>query len=207
MDVFPPFRIETDRLVLRCYGPADAPLARAAIDSSIDHLRPFMGFAWEAPEPVDVLVERFAGFSRMFETGTDFIYGIFDAAESELIGGSGLHPRVGTGGLEIGYWIRASRVRQGIATETAAALTRVAFEHCGVERVEIRIDPGNVASLAVPPKLGFLPDGTLRRRLPPIGPSTERRDARLYSLFSDEFPSTPCASAAIRLFDAERKPL
>jgi RimJ/RimL family protein N-acetyltransferase len=207
MDAVAPFRIETERLVLRCLKPADAPLDRDAIDSSLEHLRPFMAFAWEAPEPIEVLAERLGEHAQRFASGVDFIFGIFGPDEAEMYGCCGLHPRIGPGALEIGYWLRVSRIGRGFATEAAAALTRVAFEHCGIDRVEIRADPANVASLAVPAKLGFAPDGTLRRRLPPIGPGAERRDARVFSLFADEYPSTPAAFASLEAFDAAGAPI
>lgn len=37
-----PYRIETARLVIRCYDRADAPLLKAAVDASVEHLRPWM---------------------------------------------------------------------------------------------------------------------------------------------------------------------
>ena len=45
----PPYRIVTERLVLRCWEPRDAPLLKEAVDSSIDHLLPWM--PWAAHEP------------------------------------------------------------------------------------------------------------------------------------------------------------
>jgi RimJ/RimL family protein N-acetyltransferase len=48
-----------------------------------------------------------------FDAVENFTYGIFAADEAEVLGGTGLHPRVGLGGLEIGYWVRASATRQG----------------------------------------------------------------------------------------------
>ena len=45
----PPYRIVTERLVLRTWEPRDAPLLKEAVDSSIDHLLPWM--PWAAHEP------------------------------------------------------------------------------------------------------------------------------------------------------------
>ncbi len=123
---------------------------------------------WARDEPTSVeekaqLLRRFRG---RFDLGQDFVYGIFDADEAEVVGGTGLHTRAGDDALEIGYWIRDSRVGKGYATEVTAALTRVAFELCEVERVEIRVDPANTASLAIPRRLGYGEEATLRRRLP-----------------------------------------
>jgi hypothetical protein len=33
------YRIVTERLLLRCYDPTDAPILKAAIDGSLEHLR------------------------------------------------------------------------------------------------------------------------------------------------------------------------
>ncbi|MGZ4148124.1 MAG: GNAT family N-acetyltransferase, partial [Actinomycetota bacterium] len=161
-----PYRIVTDRLVLRCWQPADAPLLKEAVDASLDHLRPWMPWAHEHPQPLDATVELLRTFRGRFDLGEDFVYGIFDAAEERVVGGSGLHTRLGAGALEIGYWIRADAAGRGLATETAAALTRAAFEFAAVDRVEIHVDPANERSLRIPRRLGFAEEATLRRRLP-----------------------------------------
>ena len=41
--------LETERLVLRCWRPSDAPLLRDAVDSSLDHLREWMPWAEDEP--------------------------------------------------------------------------------------------------------------------------------------------------------------
>jgi len=40
----PAYRIVTDRLVIRCYHPIDAPLLRDAVEASVEHLRPWMSW-------------------------------------------------------------------------------------------------------------------------------------------------------------------
>ena len=121
-------------------------------------------------------------FRANFDSGENFTCGIFTADETEVLGGTGLHPRIGPGGLEIGYWVRASATRQGIATESSAALTRIGFEVCGADRIEIRIEPRSQASFGIPRKLGFVEEATLRRRLPAreAGPL---RDVTIFTLF------------------------
>ena len=85
----------------------------------------------------------------------------------------------------------------GSRRRSPAALTRVAFERCGVFRVEIHIDPANTASLAVPAKLGYVREATLRKRLPPIRPGEERRDEVVFSLLEEEYPGSPSAAVAV----------
>jgi RimJ/RimL family protein N-acetyltransferase len=194
-----PYRIETERLVIRCYDPRDAPLVKEAIDSSLEHLRVFMPWIDDEPQTLAAKVELCRRFRAAFDSGENFVYGIFDRGEEEQLGGTGLHPRVGPGGLEIGYFTRAGAVRQGIATEAGAALTRVAFEVCGADRVEIRIDPRNTASFGIPRKLGFPEEATLRRRLP--GREGESfRDVAIHTLFRDDYD--PAIAPPLRAFDA-----
>jgi RimJ/RimL family protein N-acetyltransferase len=197
----PPYRIATERLVVRCWDPRDAPLLKEAIDVSLDHLRPWMPWAQHEPQTLGQKVELLRRFRGQFDLGEEFVYGIFDAEESEVVGGTGLHRRVGDGAFEIGYWIRAGRTREGLATEVTAALTRAAFEVCGVDRVEIRVDPANAASAGIPRKLGYREEATLRRRLPPAADESGPRDVVVFSLFADEFAATPSATARVEAYD------
>ena len=160
-----------------------------------------MPWADAAPQPLAETVELLRTFRGQFDLGQDFVYGILSRDESEVVGGSGLHKRLGDGALEIGYWIRASRAGEGLGTEMAAALTRVAFELCDVDRVEIRTEPANERSMAIPKKLGYVEEARLRRRLP-AGEGKERRDAVIFTLFREDFARTPAASARLEAFDA-----
>ena len=197
----PPYRIVSERLLLRCFDPADAQLSADAVNSSLDELSAWMPWA-QAPVSLDASIELLRDFRATFDLGGDAIYGVFSPDESEVVGGAGLHARVAPGGLEIGYWIRTSRTGAGLATEAAAVLTRVAIEICRVDRVEIHVDPGNAASLAVPRKLGFSEEATLRRRLPPVDPAGPPRDAVIFSLLAEELSSSPAARIAYEGFDA-----
>ena len=194
-----PYRIETERLVIRCYEPRDASLLKEAIDSSLEHLRPWMPWAHQEPQTLEEKTELIKRFRANFDSGDNFTCGIFSADEAQVLGGTGLHPRIGPGGLEIGYWIRADAVGQGYATESTAALTRVAFEVGEVERVEIRCSPENGASAAIPPKLGFVEEATLRRRLP-AGEAGPLRDVTIFTMFREDFD--PSLAPGIRAFDA-----
>lgn len=195
----PPYRIETERLVIRCYEPRDAPLLKEAVDSSLEHLRDWMQWALRAPLTLEENIQLMKLFRSAFDAGEDFTCGIFSPDENALLGGTGLMPRIGPRGLEIGYWVRASATRQGIVTESTAALTRVGLEVCGADRIEIRVDPGNVASRGIPLKLGFTEEATLRRRLPaPVG--TPLRDVTIWTMFREDFD--PGIAPVLRAFDA-----
>jgi RimJ/RimL family protein N-acetyltransferase len=196
----PAYRIETERLVIRCWEPADAPLLKAAIDANLEHLRPWMPWAHQEPTSLQVKIELLREFRGEFDLGQDFVYAIFDATERQVWGGTGLHTRVGEGAREIGYWIHQEQVRQGLATEASAALVRVAFEVDRVHRVEIHCDPQNTASAAVPRKLGFAHEATLRQRTPSV--DEQWVDSMIWTLLADEYPASPAAGMPLAAFDA-----
>jgi RimJ/RimL family protein N-acetyltransferase len=154
-EIRPPTQIATARLVLRAWRPEDAPYLKHAIDSSLEHLRLWLPWAWDEPSPPQELAARLAQFADNFATGKDWLYGIFTPDERTVIGGTGLHPRIGPDGVEIGYWIAAQETRKGYATEVARALTMAAFAMPEIERVEIRCDPRNVASANLPRRFGY----------------------------------------------------
>jgi RimJ/RimL family protein N-acetyltransferase len=112
--------------------------------------------------------------------------GIFDRQSGRLLGGSGLARMDWTiRRFEIGYWVRDSAVGQGYATEATQVLTRFAFEQLQARRVEIRMDPRNARSRAVPERLGFTFEGCLRNAF--RGVDDQAQDTLVYSLVPDEF--------------------
>jgi RimJ/RimL family protein N-acetyltransferase len=202
----PPYRIETERLVIRCYEPEDAPLLKAAVDSSIEHLLPWMPWARFEPQSVAEKVELCRMFRGQFDLDQNYVYGIFSADETEQLGGSGFHKRSNEGSLEIGYWVAASAIGRGIATEVTAVQTRAGFELCGLDRIDIQVEPTNDRSLAIPRKLGFREEGTLRRRLE-AHESEPRRDSVVFSMLREELEGSPCLQYAYAAFDAVGDPL
>jgi RimJ/RimL family protein N-acetyltransferase len=188
-------------MVVRCYDPSDARLLKDAVDSSIDHLVPWMPWALEEPQTLEEKTELLRRFRGQFDLGQNFVYGLFSRDESEQVGGSGFHLRVGDDAFEIGYWIRASEDGKGLATESTAALTRVGFEVCEVDRIEIHVEPANEKSARIPQKLDYVEEARLRRRLY-AAPGGEPRDTVVFSMFRMDYPGTPASSAQLEAFNA-----
>jgi len=194
-----PYRIETDRLVLRCWQPHDARLLKEAVDASLDHLRPWMPWAAHEPQSVEAKAERLRVFRGEFDLDRDYVFGIFSRDERLALGSSGLHTRPGDGGLEVGYWIRASHVGQGLGTETAAALTKVGFELARAARIEIHCRPDNAASASIPRKLGFTHEA-IRREMTRDAEGTAH-DAMIWTMLGREYPTSPAARTALAAYD------
>ncbi len=152
--LIPPERVEHDGVVLQRLSVDDAPALSRAATESLEHLRPWM--PWATPDGTSLATqhERLLGPATTWSSGSGYEYGIF-LPDGALVGGCGLHRRIGPSALEIGYWVHVGHVRRGIATAAAGSLTAVGFGLRGVERMEIHCDEANVASASVPPKLGY----------------------------------------------------
>jgi RimJ/RimL family protein N-acetyltransferase len=151
----PPERIERDGLVVRRPTADDEPLLAAAIAASLEHLRPWMVWADDAAKTSERQAARREQVDRGWAGGSDFAYLVFDGGERTVVGGAGLHRRVGPGAIEIGYWVDVAHIGRGIATAVAGALTDAALALPDVDRVEIHCDEANVRSAAVPRRLGY----------------------------------------------------
>ncbi|MEP7046711.1 MAG: GNAT family protein [Ilumatobacteraceae bacterium] len=141
------------RLILRRWVAADADELSAAITENLDHLRPWM--PWIATEPLG-MQDRLALIDQWhaeWDRGGDVVIGMW--LDGEVVGSAGLHRRRGPAALEIGYWVHVDHIRRGLATEAAAALTTAAFTVAHIDRVEIHHDKANIASRAVPQRLGY----------------------------------------------------
>lgn len=195
----PAYRIETKRLVIRCYNPSDAPLLAESVTESLEHLRPWMPWVYNEPEPIEEKIQRLKLFRGNFDLGQNFTYGIFNPEGTKLVGGTGLHTRLGESELEIGYWIHKDYINQGLVTESTAALIKVAFELIHIHRIEIHCDPGNVASAAIPHKLGFTHEGTLRAKTRFLDGWS---DSMVWGLLETEYPDSPSSQAEVKAFDA-----
>jgi RimJ/RimL family protein N-acetyltransferase len=202
-----PYRIETDRLLLRCWDPADAPLLEDAITASLPELRQWMPWVQEEPLPIDRRIELLRGFRARFDTGEESVYGIFTPDGTRVLGGAGLHPHIGPGALEIGYWIRTDATGRGLAGEAAAVLTAAGLRICGVDRMEIHVDPDNRRSARIPARLGYAEEARLRRRLAPVAPGRAPTDALVFVMFADELDRSPAATVPFRAFDAAGRPV
>ena len=132
----------------------DAEAMNAAVEVSLDHLRPWMPWATDDATTLEGRRAYLEQVERGWEAGSDFAYLALDA-DGAVVGGFGLHRRIGPRAIELGYWIHVDHVGRGIATTVAEALTEAALALPDVDRVEIHCDEANVRSAAVPRRLGY----------------------------------------------------
>lgn len=89
---------------------------------------------------------------------------------------------------EIGYWIAEPFQGRGIMTRACRALVGFAFESLDLHRIEIRADPENRRSRAIPERLGFVQEAVLRE----AGWMYDHPiDLVMYSLLRQEWDARP----------------
>src|SRR5260370_1339251 len=96
--------------------------------------------------------------------------------DGTLVGTIGLHHRAAEDIIEIGYWIAAAQTRRGYGTAAARVATSLAAALPGIRQVEIQCDEANVASAAIPRKLGYRLDRTQPPPPPAPGQPGRRMD-------------------------------
>jgi ribosomal-protein-serine acetyltransferase len=85
---------------------------------------------------------------------------------------------------EIGYWISENMQGKGIITKACEKLIEYAFKHLELNRIVIKTDTQNAKSKAIPLRMGFTFEGTLRQD---ISRKDHFRNTDLYSLLKKEW--------------------
>lgn len=182
---FAPTEYNADGMTLRAYRPGDGAALEVAVNSSYEHLKPWMPWATadQSLEESESLARRFAA---EYLLNQNFVIGVWIGGE--LAGGTGFHLRAGPLELrnaEIGMWIRASYAGQGLGTRVLAAMLAWGFEAWGWERLVWLCDTRNLASARVAEKNGLRREGTLRSDTFDV--EGKRRDTHVYAILRDEW--------------------
>lgn len=158
-----PESARTERLLLRRWRATDAGRLAPVLEANHAHLAPWIPKRVAQPGTAAEIAARLAGFEREFDAEREWRYGLFRLADDAVLGEVGLFPRdaerrVAFGDadrIEVGYWLRADCTGSGFATEAARAALAIASSLDGLTQVEIRCDPRNLPSAAIPKRLGF----------------------------------------------------
>ena len=164
-----PEEVGTERLVLRATRAGMGAKVAEAVRESRKDLERWMAWARDARSASES--ERHCREMQLrWYAREEFDFCFHRRADGLLVGKGGLHtidwavPK-----FEIGYWIRTSCARQGLATEATLALVELAAKRLGANRIEITSDARNAASRRVAEKSGFELEGIRR---------SSRRDAQ-----------------------------
>lgn len=162
---------------VRLYQQGDAEHLHAAAVESVAEIYPWMG--WCHPQySLDEAREWVTAQEQLVKQGLAYEFAIF--SEGRFLGGCGINQISKANRFaNLGYWVRASAMGQGVAPSAARLVTEYAFRETDLIRLEIVCAVGNVRSQRVAENVGAVREGVLRNRLfLPSGPS----DAVMFSL-------------------------
>jgi RimJ/RimL family protein N-acetyltransferase len=152
-------------LVLRPFLSTDAPAFVGAVFESTETVGRWLPWCTTAYSEREAL-EWFDVCDTARSAGSAFGFGVFCQDTGDFLGGAGLNQIMQLHRFcNLGYWVRQSRQRQGIALRCVKALAAHAFEKLLLHRVEIVVPVGNHASEAVAVKAGALRESVARNRL------------------------------------------
>ncbi|MDA0161244.1 GNAT family N-acetyltransferase [Solirubrobacter ginsenosidimutans] len=142
--------LETPRLLLRPFGPGDAPLVhRVYSDPEV------MRYVATGPMADLAVTERLLQDYEAHQRRLGYsFWAVIERESGSLIGDAGLY-RTPTGEVELGYTLGVAWWGRGYATEAASAWLSCAFETLGISEVVALAEPANVASTHVLEKLGM----------------------------------------------------
>jgi ribosomal-protein-serine acetyltransferase len=144
---------------LRPFEEADADELHGLIEA--DRARLAEWLPWAAEQDREGTVEFIRRSRQEIEEGIGYQAAI--APEGAIVGVIGCRPiNWSHGSTNIGYWLAEAGVGKGTMTAAVRALTDHAFGSWGLHRVEIMAATQNRRSRAVPERLGFAEEGTLR---------------------------------------------
>jgi len=177
--------VQTNRLLLRCYGPEDSLGILKLVNGNRDLLvREFAQIASlrTADDAGSFVTEK----REQWNERRTFCYGIWRNEGGDQIGQIQVkNISWEIPAAELGYFIGAAWQRCGYATETIRATLRLMFREFSFERVFLRILPENRVSLSLAQKLGFRSEG-LHRRAYRCGLG-ELHDVQYLALIQDDY--------------------
>jgi len=131
------------------------------VDSNRDRLGAWMPWVEDTVSEWDSL--GFIAATRLlWDERKQFDFALRRREGDVLMGGCGVHNLAWEDGrCELGYWIGGDHEGVGYVTE-AVGLLEWCLARVGFHRIEIRCDPDNVRSAAVPRRRGYELEGVLR---------------------------------------------
>lgn len=174
-----------ERLRLRPWQASDAAALVEAVRSSAESVGRYLPWC-RSDYGIDDAVDWIARCRSGWSAEEHFAFAVFDATSGQLVGSAGLsqHDRLHRR-ANLGYWVRQSRQREGVATLAVHHVAQFGFRSVGLQRIEIVVLPLNLASCATAEKSGARFEGVARQRLWTSG---KAQDAVVYGLIPEDVP-------------------
>ena len=182
-----------EELQLVLLEPHHAAEFFAVIDANRAHLHPWMIWLEGTNSPEDTLAFI---RSNLADVAAERDMALALRYRDQFVGMIGAHDKKHkTKSCDIGYWLAHDMQGRGIVTRAVKAFIHLLFNDYGFQRLTIRCAPHNKRSRAIPERLGFTQEGTLRRIALMLGDTPnappQLTDLVMYSLLDYEYHRLP----------------
>lgn len=161
MDIRPPEPALSDGVVtLRPWSLEDVPAIAAACDDP-----EIARWIHQIPSPYGEQDARayVLATQTAWRGETGAFFGVIESATGKAVGSIAIHILdAALANVEVGYWTAAEARGRGLTTRALKLVSRWALEEVGAERIQLRADVRNLASLQVAEKAGYTREGVLR---------------------------------------------
>lgn len=153
----------SENIELGLLEPRHADKLFALVEKNREHLREWLTWVDDSKSATDT--EQFIKTSlNRYASNGSFTAGIL--YKSELAGVIELHKIDWSNrSTSIGYWLSASFEGKGVMTDACRGLVEYAFNELHLNRVTVQCATENKKSRAIPARLGFKQEGTIRQVL------------------------------------------
>ncbi len=175
---FPEPALSNEGVALRPWTSADVSfLVAACQDPVIAYMRATV------PSPYGEADARafLAAQEPARRAGARLELAIVDASSGDPLGSLHLTVVRSHARASVGYWVAPEARGRGAATAAVRLISQWAFDHLGLARLEMFIEPANAASQRVAERSGYIREGLLRSHWLNKG---RRSDSIVYGLIS-----------------------
>ncbi len=158
-------RLTDGVVLLEPYRIGDVERLYQAARESITEMSPWMSWC-HADYSIEESRAWVESRAEAWEKGTEYDFAITDAKDGSFLGGCGLsHIAQANQIANLGYWVRTSRTKRGVASAAVRLLAQFGLGKLKLNRIEIMAAVGNKASQRVAEKVGATREGILRNRI------------------------------------------
>lgn len=151
-----------EKVVLTYFHLSDAA-ALTVVDADPEHRRRF-----KFPEHFVPSLEHservISDWTRQREGGGPFVFAARSVVDGKLLGGCEIR-LLDQGAANVSYFTLPRHRGRGAASSAVRLVCRIAFASLGMSRLEIVVDPDNIASCSVAIRCGFMQTGTRNGQL------------------------------------------
>jgi RimJ/RimL family protein N-acetyltransferase len=182
------FSLSDGTVLLRPHRLEDCDAMYAAVTESIPEISRWLPWCHAGYSR-----DETAGFIKLAGAAWDdlihYPFAVLAAKDGAFLGGIAINHIAKPNRLaNLGYWVRTSRTRQGIASAAVRLVSQHAFGTLGLTRLEIACIPTNTSSRRVAEKVGAKFEAVARNRLVMHGVAYA---AALYSLLPEDMVKSP----------------